>query len=340
MVLLYGQYLTRTCRLATDHVTHDEAMARDAVLFLRALGFTRVDLLVPDRRKRADGDATPGTLRTPDATAAPKEQEPAGAPRPPDRAGDPATPEPRGARGELRRRRGLALAVHLTAATFVRSASGGAPVALVALTPARPGHGGAAPGGILAALLTLPNVAGPWMARWLEEARDPRSRLAAAFLVVGPMLAATGGTPGRLPVVVVGVPPVAAGHARVGVGRVGVVRVSPHTVVPGPQPLGPGAPPADVCVVLRPVRPPRRQQDAHPRLPQGVAGSLGMSGTGNGGSAPIPPVARPYRAADCGRPRPSRTPPQAGHPPPRPHTRPGPAPTHLRPLKSRIPPVR
>jgi hypothetical protein len=24
MVLLYGQYLTRTCRLTTDHVTHDE----------------------------------------------------------------------------------------------------------------------------------------------------------------------------------------------------------------------------------------------------------------------------------------------------------------------------
>ncbi|MFG3100953.1 MFS transporter [Streptomyces sp. NPDC048182] len=101
-------------------------------------------------------------------------------------------------------RRGLSLAVYLTSATLVRSASGGAPVALVALTLARPGHGGAALGGVLAALLTLPNVAGPWMARWLEEARDPRLRLAAAFTVFGLMLAGTGLTLGHLPVAVVG----------------------------------------------------------------------------------------------------------------------------------------
>ncbi|WP_217200898.1 MFS transporter [Streptomyces buecherae] len=111
---------------------------------------------------------------------------------------------PQGAQGEIRQRRGLSLAVYLTSATLVRSASGGAPVALVALTLAQPGHGGATLGGLLAALLTLPNVAGPWMARWLEAARDPRLRLAAAFIVFGLMLAATGLTLGHLPVVLVG----------------------------------------------------------------------------------------------------------------------------------------
>ncbi|MFF1302090.1 MFS transporter [Streptomyces sp. NPDC058307] len=161
---------------------------------------------MPDRRKRADGDTTSDTLRTPDATAAPTEQEPAGAPQAPERAdGADGTqrPDPQNAQGESRQRRGLSLAVYLTSATLVRSASGGAPVALVALTLARPGHGGAALGGLLAALLTLPNVAGPWMARWLEEARDPRIRLAAAFIVFGLMLAATGLALGRLPVVLV-----------------------------------------------------------------------------------------------------------------------------------------
>ncbi|WP_309051912.1 MFS transporter [Streptomyces sp.] len=132
---------------------------------------------MPDRRKRADGDAASGAPRTRDATAH---------------------------EGELRQRRGLSLAVYLTAATLVRSASGGAPVALVALTLARPGHGGAALGGVLAALLTLPNIAGPWMARWLEEARDPRFRLAAAFVVFGLMLAGTGLTLDRVPIVLVG----------------------------------------------------------------------------------------------------------------------------------------
>ncbi|MFF5254051.1 MFS transporter [Streptomyces leeuwenhoekii] len=159
---------------------------------------------MPDRRKRADGDVTSGTLRTPDATPPPTKQEPGSALKAPDRGDGPSVPEPKDGRGELRQRPGLPLAVYLTAATLVRSASGGAPVALVALTLARPGHGGAALAGVLAALLTLPNVAGPWMARWLEEARDPRCRLAAAFIVFGLMLAGTGLTLGRLPVVVVG----------------------------------------------------------------------------------------------------------------------------------------
>ncbi|MET7888733.1 MFS transporter [Streptomyces avermitilis] len=162
---------------------------------------------MPDRRKRADGDPTSGTLRTPDAAAAPKEQERAGAPKAPDRAGGPSAPDPQDAQdaqGGLRHRRGFSLAVYLTSATLVRSASGGAPVALVSLTLARPGQGSAALGGVLAALLTLPNVAGPWLARWLEQARDPRIRLAAAFVVFGLMLAGTGLTLGRVPVALVG----------------------------------------------------------------------------------------------------------------------------------------
>ncbi|MYS21325.1 hypothetical protein GA0115240_12921, partial [Streptomyces sp. DvalAA-14] len=86
-------------------------------------------------------------------------------------------------------RRGFSLAVYLTSATLIRSASGGAPVGLVSLTLSLHSHGGAALGGVLAALLTAPNVAGPWMARWLESARDTRLRLAPAFALYGLALA-------------------------------------------------------------------------------------------------------------------------------------------------------
>ncbi|WP_433544346.1 MFS transporter (plasmid) [Streptomyces sp. CA-294286] len=158
---------------------------------------------MPDRRKRADGDATSGTPQAPGPTHAATEQEPTDTAPAPDRADGPPAPEPQENQGDLPPRRGLSLAVYLTSATLVRSASGGAPVALVALT-LRPGHGGAALGGVLAALLTLPNIVGPWMARWLEDARDPRWRLAAAFVVFGVVLAATGLTLDRLPVVLVG----------------------------------------------------------------------------------------------------------------------------------------
>ncbi|MFD3844176.1 MFS transporter [Streptomyces sp. NPDC058642] len=162
---------------------------------------------MPDGRKRADGDATPGILRTPDTTVVPTGQGQAGAPKASDRADSPSAPESQEAQdvpAGLRQRRGFALAVYLTSATLVRSASGGAPVGLVSLTLARPGHGSAMLGGVLAALLTLPNVAGPWLARWLEQARDPRIRLAAAFVVFGLMLAGTGLTLGRVPVGLVG----------------------------------------------------------------------------------------------------------------------------------------
>ncbi|MFK0172475.1 MFS transporter [Streptomyces sp. NPDC090306] len=85
--------------------------------------------------------------------------------------------------------RGRALAVYLASAALVRTASGGAPVGLVSLTLDRYGHGGAALGGLLAALLTAPNLAGPWTARWLESARDTRPVLAGAFAAYGIALA-------------------------------------------------------------------------------------------------------------------------------------------------------
>ncbi|GAA3487575.1 MFS transporter [Streptomyces cremeus] len=155
-----------------------------------------------DRRERVD-DATSGTLRAPDPTTAAKKPDPVGAAHAPGQADGPTAPAPRDSPGESRRRR-LSLTVYLTSATLVRSASGGAPVAFVALTLARPGHGGAALGGVLAALLTLPNIAGPWLARWLEGARDPRLRLAAAFTLFGLMLAGAGLALDHVPIVVVG----------------------------------------------------------------------------------------------------------------------------------------
>lgn len=99
--------------------------------------------------------------------------------------------------------RGRSLAVYLSSATLVRSANGGAAVALVSLTLGT--HRGAALGGILAALLTAPNVAGPWMARWLESVRDPRRLLSCGFVVYG--LALSGGALllGRAPIGVVAV---------------------------------------------------------------------------------------------------------------------------------------
>jgi hypothetical protein len=105
--------------------------------------------------------------------------------------------------GGRERGRGAALAVYLASATLVRSASGGAPVGLVSLTLAGHGHGGAALGGVLAALLTAPNVAGPWMARWLEGTRDARALLSGAFVVFGLALAGGSALLGHVPVALV-----------------------------------------------------------------------------------------------------------------------------------------
>lgn len=101
------------------------------------------------------------------------------------------------------RPRGLSLAVYLASATLARSANGGAPVAMVSLTLGT--HRGAALGGALSALLTAPNIAGPWMARWLESVRDPRRMLASGFAFYGLALAAGALLLGHAPV---GVPAV------------------------------------------------------------------------------------------------------------------------------------
>ncbi|MEV5729739.1 MFS transporter [Streptomyces pharetrae] len=85
-----------------------------------------------------------------------------------------------------RRRRPLSLALYLLSAVLVRSSSGGAAVGLVTLTVGHSGEGGGATvGGVLAALLIVPNIAGPWMARWLEGAKDARLTLASAFVAFG-----------------------------------------------------------------------------------------------------------------------------------------------------------
>jgi MFS family permease len=110
-----------------------------------------------------------------------------------------------GPRRAPRPRRGGALAVYLASAALVRSASAGAPVGLVTLTLAHHPHGGAALGGLLAALLTAPNVAGPWTARWLESVRDTRLPLAGGFTAYGLALAAGAALLGRAPTVLVAV---------------------------------------------------------------------------------------------------------------------------------------
>jgi predicted MFS family arabinose efflux permease len=63
--------------------------------------------------------------------------------------------------------------------------------------------GGVAVGGLLAATLSVPHLLGPWVARPLDRARDPRLVLAAAFTVYGCALGAAGLFAGRAPVAVV-----------------------------------------------------------------------------------------------------------------------------------------
>jgi MFS family permease len=95
----------------------------------------------------------------------------------------------------------------------VRAADGGAAVGLVALAVSLPDRisNGAAVGGTLAALLTLPHLLGPLVARPLDRARDSRRILAGAFVIFGAALAAAGGLLGFAPLPVVGAPLVLAG---------------------------------------------------------------------------------------------------------------------------------
>jgi hypothetical protein len=85
-----------------------------------------------------------------------------------------------------------ALVRYLSAALLARGADSGAAVGLVllAVSPATGLPNGAATGGLLAAGLTAPHLLGPWVARWLDRARDGRKLLAAAFAGYGTALAA------------------------------------------------------------------------------------------------------------------------------------------------------
>ncbi|MEU8976305.1 MFS transporter [Streptomyces monashensis] len=92
---------------------------------------------------------------------------------------------------------------YLLTASLVRTASGGAAVGLFTLTVRTGGSGGAALGGLLAALLTAPYVVGPWLAGVLDRARDGRRVLAVSFVVFGGALAAAALLLGRVPFLVV-----------------------------------------------------------------------------------------------------------------------------------------
>jgi MFS family permease len=94
----------------------------------------------------------------------------------------------------------------MAAALLARGADGGAAVGLIllVLSPASHLHNGAAVGGLLAAGLTAPHLLGPWVAHWLDRARDGRTVLAASFVVYGVALATAAILVGRarLPLVI------------------------------------------------------------------------------------------------------------------------------------------
>ncbi|MGC4806438.1 MFS transporter [Micromonospora sp. DT233] len=118
-----------------------------------------------------------------------------------DRASTPAEPPAGRAPAEVARPAvSSPLIRYLLSACLVRCAQGGATVGLVALTISSGERGGAALAGMLAALLTAPNIAGPWLARWLDSARDGRLVLAGSFTVFGVGLAAGALLLGRAPV--------------------------------------------------------------------------------------------------------------------------------------------
>lgn len=80
------------------------------------------------------------------------------------------------------------LARYVIAATLARTADGGGVVAVVLLVTTSGGSGWTA--GLLGACLTLPHMAGPFVARSLDVARDGRTVLAVACVLHGGLLAA------------------------------------------------------------------------------------------------------------------------------------------------------
>lgn len=90
---------------------------------------------------------------------------------------------------------------YMLAAGLVRCAEGGAAVGLIMLA-LEGGMGGPALGGVLAALLTAPYIAGPWLGRWVDGAKDSRLMLAGAFAIFGLGLAGGALLLGRAPIIV------------------------------------------------------------------------------------------------------------------------------------------
>ncbi|UYQ77279.1 YbfB/YjiJ family MFS transporter [Glutamicibacter sp. JL.03c] len=86
--------------------------------------------------------------------------------------------------------RGWALARYVAASTLVRSADGGAVVAIVLLAQASGLPGWVS--GLLGASITAPHLLGPFIARRLDTARDGRKVIALAALVHGVLLGAAG----------------------------------------------------------------------------------------------------------------------------------------------------
>lgn len=92
--------------------------------------------------------------------------------------------------GPREKGRGWALARYVVAATLVRSADGGAVVAIVLLA-----HASGLPGwiaGLLGASITAPHLLGPFIAGRLDTAQDGRKVIAISALVHGVLLGAAG----------------------------------------------------------------------------------------------------------------------------------------------------
>lgn len=100
-------------------------------------------------------------------------------------------------------RSGLAgpLVRYVVSAGLVRTADGGAAVGLVLLANEHGGH--SALGGGLAACLTFPHLAGPVLARRLDQAGDGRRLLAGCYLLYALALGAATVSLGKLPLIAV-----------------------------------------------------------------------------------------------------------------------------------------
>jgi len=105
-----------------------------------------------------------------------------------------------------------ALARYFVASSLARAADSGAAVGLILLAVEQPGlRHPEAVGGLLAAGLTAPHLLGPVVAKRLDEARDSRRYLFAAFVLFGTALASAALLLGRAPLPLVVLATVVAG---------------------------------------------------------------------------------------------------------------------------------